>query len=143
MVRAIRHATLLSFAQRGAQWDGTWAGSARATAAAAERGGGGQTAQPDGGHGARGGVVGTHAGLGRVVLDGVVQLLGLVLQQQGVKFGVAGHPAEGGVEDVTQAVQVVTSAHAARDVLLALTHLLPKLILQGGALLHTHRQTST
>ena len=61
----------------------------------------------------------------------VVQTFCLGFQQHGVKGGVTGHVAQGGVEDVADVLDLVSRASAARDVLLTFAHFLCQLILES------------
>ena len=64
----------------------------------------------------------------------IVELLGLLLQQDGVELGVVGDLSEGLVEHRADVGDLVSGLDAARDVLLALAHLLRELVFQGGDL---------
>ncbi len=83
-----------------------------------------------------------HLVLQQLILHRVVQLLRLSLQQDGVEGRVAHHVAQRPVQDVPDVLDLVASAHAARDVLLPLAHLLRQLILQCSNLQNSVTVTS-
>ena len=75
-------------------------------------------------------------------VDRIVQLTGLMLQEDGIQDGIAGNVGQGVVQDVPDVLDFVSGTDAARNQLLTFGHLLAKLILQSGDL-ETQRKNIT
>jgi len=141
-MNAPSHTLLPERRAKGARcWAGTTSDAGRWRAADCSSGGGcwGGAANPGGGGAApaiaapetcrRGG-----CSYARRIVHGVVQFLGLVLQEQWVERGVAGDGAERVSQHAVDVPRLLQSASRAGQQLLLLLHLLTKLVLQGGNL---------
>ena len=72
-------------------------------------------------------------------VDRIIQLSGLMLQEDGIQDGVAGDVRQGVVQDVPDVLDFVSGTDAARNQLLTFGHLLAELVLQSGDLKHKRK----